>query len=396
MIILYMKGKSKRKTMRKRKIKGGTGEAHILHRYHNRSHVNSRPNDDAHMGDGVFRSKGLNWDPSVGRIGPNDYKGYSIQNEGDILHVYATPVFQGYFQRDAIYRDMFYLGVYDSEMMGPIYSINQMGRVPNYIDSLSELDQEYMNGPPTQTLEVEGNTNNNLLNPELYTGITDSSDDELMTNRCMTEEEYGNCEKNTQNETYCGISLLELNRKDAVKLPDNNNVCYDRKNLRTWVDSEVNHDRIPTSPMTRERIPREWIHNNLNEGECVESESGGGKRRTRKQKGRGNPEDTGYESPNPNARKPGDPETPGHHLPTYWKGKPSVRITDKNKSKDNKYRQHLTEMDKLSVFKTHPDLEKYNEIGGKGRRILKKKQRKTKIKKSLKKKQRKTKRKSRK
>ena len=53
-------------------------------------------------------------------------------------------------------------------------------------------------------------------------------------------------------------------------------------------------------------------------------------------------------------------------------------------------------MDKLSVFKTHPDLEKYNEIGGKGRRILKKKQRKTKIKKSLKKKQRKTKRKSRK
>lgn len=285
-----MKKRNKIKIMRKKRIKGGTGQAHRLHRFHNRNHVNSRPNDDSHRGDGVFHSSGLNWDPRLGRLAPNDYKGYSIQSEGDILHVYATPVFQGYFERDSRYRDMFYLGVYDNEMMGPIYSITQMGRVPNYIDSLSEIDQEYINGPPAETLQVEGNTNNNLFNPEFYTGITDSSDDELRPNRCMTEEEYENCEKNTQNETYCGISLLELNRKDAVRLPDNNNVCYDRKNLRTWVDNELYHHRIPTSPMTREIIPREWIHNNLNEGECVEPETNssmsGGKRKKKSKKRR--------------------------------------------------------------------------------------------------------------
>lgn len=201
-----------------------------------------------------------------------------------------------------------------------------------------------------------------------------------------------------KNMTYFGSTL------DGVSVFRSNNI--DGPNITLYINSdEFNNNSVIQKPVSLTEImlndlrrnPRKTLRlkavekasNNIDDIFYEIGKYGGkNKRKTKRKKSLkknkrkkslkgGNPEDTGYESPNPNARKPGDPPTPGHELPTYWKGKPYVRITDNNKSKDNKYRKHLNEMDKLSVFKTNRDLEKYNEIGGK-RRTLKKKQRKTK------------------
>tara|TARA_B100000424_G_C22815096_1_gene436308 strand:- start:27 stop:860 length:834 start_codon:yes stop_codon:yes gene_type:complete len=84
---------------------------------------------------------------------------------------------------------------------------------------------------------------------------------------CMSQKDYENCDKNEKGEINDPITLEKLERKNAVKPPSENKSCFDRKGLRDWIVVRGNE----THPITRERIYRNWIRENLKEGDCKES-----------------------------------------------------------------------------------------------------------------------------
>jgi len=84
---------------------------------------------------------------------------------------------------------------------------------------------------------------------------------------CMSQKDYENCDKNDKGEINDPITLEKLERKNAVKPPSDNKSCFDRKGLRDWSVVRGNE----THPITRERIPIDWIRENLKEGACKES-----------------------------------------------------------------------------------------------------------------------------
>ena len=102
---------------------------------------------------------------------------------------------------------------------------------------------------------------------------------------CISTEEYNKC-KNDNGEVRGLIMLDKIDRKDTVKLPNENTVCYSREELRKYIKSKKEHGETPISPYTRMEITDDWIEKNLREDQCVEKVDGGKKRKTRKTKGK--------------------------------------------------------------------------------------------------------------
>ena len=81
-------------------------------------------------------------------------------------------------------------------------------------------------------------------------------------------------------------NLLEvIERIDAVKLPGQPKVCYDRKTLKQWFNENK------TNPQDREEVEQDWINKNMGENPCEPAPetvfnipSKGGKRKTKKSK----------------------------------------------------------------------------------------------------------------
>ena len=111
----------------------------------------------------------------------------------------------------------------------------------------------------------------------------------------MTQREYEKCipgwdDPNKQKgwpgdaKPTCGISFENIERKDAVKLPGQPKVCYDRKTLKKWFKNSK------TNPQSREKVEDNWIDTNMGEKDCepqietVFNVTSGGKRKTRKSK----------------------------------------------------------------------------------------------------------------
>lgn len=109
-----------------------------------------------------------------------------------------------------------------------------------------------------------------LLTPNMY-----------QTPKCMSLEEYNRCDRKEGNEDpQDPISLETLERKDAVKLEGQPNVCYNRKTLKKWFTNSK------TNPLTREPVSDVWIHSNLGEQPCKEPPMTGGKTRRKSNKKR--------------------------------------------------------------------------------------------------------------
>ena len=129
-----------------------------------------------------------------------------------------------------------------------------------------------------------------------------------LLNPKMTEEEFSQCEKNSEQKVECGISYEPLNREDAVlpevvqteedtrKRKKTSNKCFDRsvfqKFLRTDGENSDSEDDAPPPqprhPYTRQPIDRNWINKwyPLGVGErtvySVPTEPTGGKRKKKK------------------------------------------------------------------------------------------------------------------
>ena len=124
----------------------------------------------------------------------------------------------------------------------------------------------------------------------------------------MTEEEFSQCEKNSEGKVECGILYSELNREDAVlpevvqteedtrKRKKTSNLCFDRsafqKFLRTAEENSDSEDDAPPPqprhPYTKQPIDRNWINKwyPLGVGErtfySVQTVPTGGKRKKKK------------------------------------------------------------------------------------------------------------------
>ena len=75
----------------------------------------------------------------------------------------------------------------------------------------------------------------------------------------MNPEDYQDCDKE-DGIIIDHISYEPLSNERAVKLEDSTHYCYDRENLRTWIQ------RHRTNPITRTRITPEWIQTNYPRG----------------------------------------------------------------------------------------------------------------------------------
>ena len=93
---------------------------------------------------------------------------------------------------------------------------------------------------------------------------------------CMSQTEYEKCipgwddPKKKKSKGWpgdakptCGISLENIERKeDAVKLPGQPKVCYDRKTLNQWFNNSK------TNPQSRESVEDDWIDANMGDQDC--------------------------------------------------------------------------------------------------------------------------------
>ena len=136
-----------------------------FNKYHNRIHPRSRNNLDQHLGRNISNEEIkrvlLYYDPDVDpsefynevnnqRIYIGDKRKYIIIIENQaIIHVYIEPVNKDLFGEDPEYRYLLYLGVYNSELMGPI--IDYQGAGGLYCGRERDLwtlwDNEYRDGP---------------------------------------------------------------------------------------------------------------------------------------------------------------------------------------------------------------------------------------------------------
>ena len=114
-----------------------------FNKYHNRIHPRSRNNVEQHQGRNISNEEIkrvlLYYDPDVDpsefyreqdnqRIYIGDERKYIIIIENQaIIHVYIEPVNKELFGGDAEYRYLLYLGVYNSELMGPIIDYQGAG-----------------------------------------------------------------------------------------------------------------------------------------------------------------------------------------------------------------------------------------------------------------------------
>jgi hypothetical protein len=107
--------------------------------------------------------------------------------------------------------------------------------------------------------------------------------------KCMTEAKFNECSKNDEGVVEDPINYAVLTRQTAVRPPGDSKQCFDRAELRKWVEANEARYKVPTNPVTREVLPDDWIMSNLKRGDnCVDevvpstvpSTSGG--RRTRK------------------------------------------------------------------------------------------------------------------
>lgn len=101
---------------------------------------------------------------------------------------------------------------------------------------------------------------------------------------CMSTVEYQKCiESNDNKKPIDPISLNEVDRKDAVKLPGQPGVCYNRNTLKKWFKTNK------TNPITREPVKNSWILENMGDQPCVDRHTAGQKRkrRTLKKRNRG-------------------------------------------------------------------------------------------------------------
>ena len=98
---------------------------------------------------------------------------------------------------------------------------------------------------------------------------------------CMSTVEYQECIKSNDGKNPIDpISLNEVDRKDAVKLPGQPGVCYNRNTLKKWFKTNK------TNPITREPVKNSWILENMGDQPCVERHSAGPKRRIMKKRNR--------------------------------------------------------------------------------------------------------------
>ena len=99
--------------------------------------------------------------------------------------------------------------------------------------------------------------------------------------QCMSTVEYQECVKsNDGNKPIDPISLNEVDRKDAVKLPGQPGVCYNRNTLKKWFRTNK------TNPITRKHVDDSWILENMGDQPCVEKYRARLKRRTMKKRNR--------------------------------------------------------------------------------------------------------------
>ena len=98
---------------------------------------------------------------------------------------------------------------------------------------------------------------------------------------CMSTVEYQECIKSNDGKNPIDpISLNEVDRKDAVKLPGQPGVCYNRNTLKKWFKTNK------TNPITREPVKNSWILENMGVQPCMEKHGAGLKRRTMKKRNR--------------------------------------------------------------------------------------------------------------
>jgi len=99
--------------------------------------------------------------------------------------------------------------------------------------------------------------------------------------QCMSTVEYQECVKSNDGKNPIDpISLNEVDIKDAVKLPGQPGVCYNRNTLKKWFKTNK------TNPMTRESVKNSWILENMGDQPCVEKYRTGLKKRTMKKRNR--------------------------------------------------------------------------------------------------------------
>lgn len=101
---------------------------------------------------------------------------------------------------------------------------------------------------------------------------------------CMSTVEYQKCiDSNDNKKPIDPISLNEVDRKDAVKLPGQPGVCYNRNTLKRWFQTNK------TNPITREPVKNSWILENMGDQPCMDRHTAGQKRkrRTLKKRNRG-------------------------------------------------------------------------------------------------------------
>lgn len=108
---------------------------------------------------------------------------------------------------------------------------------------------------------------------------------------CMTNAEYATCDKSDDGAAVtCGISLADLSREDAVKIPApgetlaTNHTCYNRGSLREWFSQDTALRR-KKNPVTGEAVDDAWKRTNLINLKPVCKEVGGVARGGRKGKG---------------------------------------------------------------------------------------------------------------
>ena len=156
--------------------------------------------------------------------------------------------------------------------------------------SYADVDAENNNGT-TAYLYAEYHDHRDIIDflEEVYWTI-------LPRPPCMTQSDFDTCEKDEDEEPDCKIGLNELTKETAVRThpPQSTNdkvPCYDRENLRKWLDSM----KEKKNPNTNKPITHEWIEANMGNKKCeppTESApetvfnwpSTGGKRKTNKSK----------------------------------------------------------------------------------------------------------------
>ena len=63
--------------------------------------------------------------------------------------------------------------------------------------------------------------------------------------------------KNDEGEILCGIEHTLVKQEDAVKIPEELTICYNRESLKKWLIKNN------ISPYTRKEVPFSWIKENI-------------------------------------------------------------------------------------------------------------------------------------